>query len=231
MERAGWFLTQGGGQFVAKDGQGQTVFVVAADLKGLYYLKNVTIQHEDAPVTTALGDVRGQRKFPLQHGFENSKASQFFPNGVEGKTCRVQSLSFAHIDRPETTQDSRYNTHSHLHVRAPESREVSQCSTFTAPSSSLSLSSDPQCSTDELARIFQGEDREHVTFSTKTQRFTDGLARRLQGEAREDDAFQTAASSNISPAALHPLSATHITSDVPFVNRQGGLSSLLNMPP
>ena len=82
-----------------------------------------------------------------------------------------------------------------------------------------------------MARRFQGEDREYVTFSTKTQRFTDGLARRLQGEAREDDAFQTAASSSISPAALHPLSATHIPSDVPFGNQQGGLSPLLSMPP
>jgi hypothetical protein len=43
MERAGWFLTQGGGQFVAKDGQHRTVFVIAADFKGLYYLNNVTI--------------------------------------------------------------------------------------------------------------------------------------------------------------------------------------------
>ena len=45
---------------MAKDGQGRTVFVVAADFKGLYYLKNVTIEHEDRT------DVRGHRKFPSQ---------------------------------------------------------------------------------------------------------------------------------------------------------------------
>ena len=37
MEKAGWYLSQGRGQFIAKDGQGQTVFSVNADLKGLYY--------------------------------------------------------------------------------------------------------------------------------------------------------------------------------------------------
>ena len=87
MERAGWFLTQGGGQFVAKDGQHRTVFVIAADFKGLYYLNNVTILQEKTPVATAL-DVRGHWKFSSQADREISKTSQFFPMGVNGKTCQ-----------------------------------------------------------------------------------------------------------------------------------------------
>ena len=39
MEKAGWYLSQGGGQFKAMDSEGRVVFTVGADFKGLYFFQ------------------------------------------------------------------------------------------------------------------------------------------------------------------------------------------------
>ena len=203
MERAGWFLTQGGGQFVAKDGQHRTVFVIAADFKGLYYLNNVTILQEKTPVATAL-DVRGHWKFSSQADREISKTSQFFPMGVNGKTFQVQPLSSTHVLRPRPAQDSRYSTHSRFDLSVPARREVSNSSAITAPSSILSRLSNPQHSMDELAFRLQGED---VTYSTVT-------------------------SSNVSPGLKHTLNTVRVCNEGvdPVVSIQKGLSQVPVLP-
>ena len=95
MEKAGWYLTQGGGHFQAKDGQGRTVFSVTADSMGLYYLNNVAILESATPTTTTSADVRGQRKFP--EGIDNLKPSQFFAMGVNDKNCQVKLLPSANV--------------------------------------------------------------------------------------------------------------------------------------
>ena len=81
---------QGGGQFKARDDQGRTIFSVAADVRGLYYLNNVTISNPIPPVAKAPTNIRGQRNFlPSMVGNEISKASQFFAMGVKDKNCKV----------------------------------------------------------------------------------------------------------------------------------------------
>ena len=64
---------------MAKDGQGRTVFVVTADFKGLYYLKNVTIQHEDAPVATALRTFEVSGNFFRRLALRTQKRHSFSP--------------------------------------------------------------------------------------------------------------------------------------------------------
>ena len=73
-------LSQAGWQFIAKDGQGRTVFPVSADPKGLYYLRNVVRR----TTTTGFGV---QRKFPPWHG--RSSKAQFLAMGDRDKKCQV----------------------------------------------------------------------------------------------------------------------------------------------
>ena len=129
MEKAGWYLTQGGGHFQAKDGQGRTVFSVTADSKGLYYLNTVTILESATPTTTTSADVRGQRKFP--EGIDNLKPSQFFAMGVNDKNCQVKLLPSANVCRLEVPQATRCDTDSHLFVQSCERREQRHLSPVT----------------------------------------------------------------------------------------------------
>lgn len=71
MERAGWTLTQGKGNFTATDGCGHVVFSVPADPRGLYYLNNVVFESASEPA-------RGQRNFPDKVGSEKLSTSHFF---------------------------------------------------------------------------------------------------------------------------------------------------------
>ena len=111
MEKAGWYLTQGGGQFKAKDGKGHVVFTVAADFKGLYYLENVTILKATSSPTYL------HRNFPSGvKTSKNSSASQFFAMGVNDKNCQVSLLPSEPVCRLGVSQAKRYVTSSHLHV-------------------------------------------------------------------------------------------------------------------
>ena len=80
MEKAGWYLSRGKGQFVAKDGQGQTVFSVNADFKGLYYLRNVAISQVVLALSTAPADIRDQRNF--SHGLAERQKRHIFSQKV-----------------------------------------------------------------------------------------------------------------------------------------------------
>ena len=143
MEKAGWYLSQGGGQFKASDGQGRLVFTVTADFKGLYYLKNVMIFQATTP---APSNIRGQRKFlPDMDTPKNSSASQFFAMGVNDKNCQVNFLPSAPVCRLGVPQATRCDTDSHLCMQVCERSERSLPSPIATPlSSPLPLSPGPQ---------------------------------------------------------------------------------------
>ena len=129
MEKAGWCLSQGGGQFKARDDQGRTIFSVAADVRGLYYLNNVTISNPIPPVAKAPTNIRGQRNFlPSMVGNEISKASQFFAMGVKDKNCKVSLLSSAPACRYVEAQEARCDTEPQFPILTSERGEENHSS-------------------------------------------------------------------------------------------------------
>ena len=113
------------------------------------------------------------------------------------------------VRRPCTAQESRYNTHFHLHLRAPVSKEVSHFSTTFVPFSTLSQSS-----------------------SSDPQRSKDELTCKLLGEEREDDTYPTFACGNVSPELVDPLKTAKVHDKRPglIVSQQSGLSQVPVMP-
>ena len=96
MERAGWTLTQGKGNFTATDGSGHVVFSVPADPRGLYYLNNVVFESASEPA-------RGQRNFPNKVGSEKLSTSHFFDTIGDN---RFQEQSLVHCSLSDAANRS-----------------------------------------------------------------------------------------------------------------------------
>ena len=107
MEKAGWCLSQGGGQFKARDSQ---------DVPSSPSLRS--------PMASTLTNVRGHRNFlPDMGGREISKASQFLAMGVRDKNCQVNFIASSPGCRQSEAQTTRSDSNSQLHVPSPERRE------------------------------------------------------------------------------------------------------------
>ena len=144
MEKAGWYLSQGGGQFKAMDSKGRVVFTVGADFKGLYFLKNVTIFNPTTAGTTAPACVRGQRKFPSdEKTLQNSSASHLFAMGVKDENHQVDLLPSGNVCRMGDSQVTRCDTHPYRCLQLCEERDRS-FSVATSISSPLPRSSKQQ---------------------------------------------------------------------------------------
>ena len=131
MEKAGWYLSQGGGHFNARDSQGRTVFSIVADFKGMYYLNNVSISNGTSPMASFSANVGGQRNFPSTMEGELSEAPQFLAMGVGDKNCQVRLLPSTTMYRREEAQATTSNTNSQLHALVAERGEIRNSSPIT----------------------------------------------------------------------------------------------------